>query len=69
MSDDQKRLAQAVREACVEAALRAYEEAGISGLCCEGRWEIAVDVMRNLILRRWLTLLTSLRTLARTAHK
>ena len=50
MRDDQQRLAQAVREACVEAALRAYEEAGISGLCCEGRWEIAVDVMRNLDL-------------------
>jgi len=50
MSDDQKRLAQVVREACVEAALRAYEEAGISGLCCEGRWEIAIDAMRNLDL-------------------
>lgn len=50
MNDDQQRLAQAVREACVEAALRAYEEAGISGLCYEGRWEIAVDAMRNLDL-------------------
>lgn len=50
MRDDQKRLAQAVREACVEAALRAYEEAGISGLCYEGRWEIAIDAMRNLDL-------------------
>ncbi len=50
MKDDQKRLAQAVREACVETALRAYEEAGISGLCHEGRWEIAIDAMRNLDL-------------------
>lgn len=50
MKNDQKRLARAVREACVDAALRAYEEAGISGLCCEGRWEIAVDAMRNLDL-------------------
>lgn len=50
MKDDQKRLAQAVREACVEAALRAYEEAGISGLCHEGRWEIAIDAVRNLDL-------------------
>lgn len=50
MRDDQKRLAQKVREACLEAALRAYEEAGISGLCHEGRWEIAIDAMRNLDL-------------------
>ena len=50
MRDDQKRLAQKVREACLEAALRAYEEAGISGLCYEGRWEIAIDAMRNLDL-------------------
>ena len=50
MRDDQQRLAQAVRQACVNAALRAYEEAGISGLCYEGRWEIAVDAMRNLDL-------------------
>lgn len=50
MRDDQKRLAQAVREACVEAALRAYEEAGVSGLCHEGRWEIAIDTLRNLDL-------------------
>lgn len=50
MRDDQKRLAQAVREACVEAALKAYEEAGVSGLCHEGRWEIAIDALRNLDL-------------------
>jgi len=50
MKDDQKCLAQAVRKACVEAALRAYEEAGISGLCYEGRWEIAIDAMQNLDL-------------------
>jgi hypothetical protein len=50
MKNDQKRLAQAVREACVEAALKAYEEAGISGLCHEGRWEIAIDALRNLDL-------------------
>lgn len=50
MRDDQKRLALAVREACVAVALKAHEEAGISGLCYEGRWEIAIDAMRNLDL-------------------
>lgn len=50
MNDDQQRLAQAVRDACVNTALRAYEEAGVSGLCYEGRWEIAIDAMRNVDL-------------------
>ena len=44
-------LAEAVREACVSAALRAHEDAGIRGLCPEGRWEAAVSAMRNLDVR------------------
>jgi glutamate formiminotransferase/formiminotetrahydrofolate cyclodeaminase len=34
----------------VDAALAAYEDAGLSGLCAEGRWEAAVDAMRRLDL-------------------
>ena len=41
-------LAEVVREACMRAALDAYEIAGISGLCAEGRWEIAVQAIRTL---------------------
>lgn len=44
------RLAEAVRAACLDAAMRAYEDAGISGLCHEGRWEIAVQAIRTLDL-------------------
>jgi len=44
------RLAKAVRDACVHAALENYELAGLSGLCAEGRWEMAVDSMRSLEL-------------------
>ena len=36
-------LAEAVRKACIEAALAAYEDAGDSGLCAEGRWEAAMS--------------------------
>ena len=43
-------LAEAVRSACLQAALDAYEQAGVSGLCGEGRWEIAVQTIRNLDL-------------------
>ena len=44
------RLAEAVREACLKAGRDAYESAGISGLCEEGRWECAVDAIRSLDL-------------------
>jgi hypothetical protein len=44
----EKVIAERVKQACLETALRAYEEAGISGLCAEGRWELAVDAMRHL---------------------
>jgi hypothetical protein len=41
-------LAEAVREACIEAALAAYEDAGIAGLCAEGRWEAAISAIQSL---------------------
>lgn len=44
-------LAEAVRRACLEAALRAHEDAGLRGLCGEGRWEAAVGAVRALDLR------------------
>lgn len=43
-------IAEAVRQACLEAALEAYEDGGISGLCQEGRWELAVQRIRHLDL-------------------
>ena len=48
--DLKRRLAEAVREACLKAARDAYENAGISGLCEEGRWECAVAAIRSLDL-------------------
>ena len=41
-------IADSVRESCIKAAIRAYEDAGISGLCAEGRWELAIQAMRRL---------------------
>lgn len=46
--DLKRRVAEAVREACLKAAREGYENAGISGLCEEGRWECAVDAIRAL---------------------
>ena len=41
---------EAARAACLEAALLAYEDAGIRGLCAEGRWEAAVAAIRHVDL-------------------
>ena len=53
------RIAQAVRGACLVATLQAYEDAGLSGLCHEGRWECAVDALRALDLQALVQTLTS----------
>ena len=50
--DVHMQMAEAVRQACIAAALQAYDDAGVSGLCDEGRWEYAVDAMRGLPLRQ-----------------
>lgn len=43
--------AESVRAACLDAAIRAYEDAGIRGLCHEGRWEAAIAAVRQLDIR------------------
>ncbi len=45
-------LAEAVRTACIKAALDAYEEGGILGLCAEGRWEYAISTLQQLDLAK-----------------
>ena len=47
-------IAQAVRSACVQAALDGYEQAQIAGLCQEGAWEVAVDAIRLVDLKETL---------------
>jgi hypothetical protein len=43
-------IAEAVRAACIDTAVRAYEDAGIRGLCEAGRWEYALAAMQRLNL-------------------
>lgn len=47
---DLENLANRIRETCIEAVLQAYEDAGIQGLCAEGRWEAAVSALRTVDL-------------------
>ena len=49
-SEDLTSLAERVRARCLEAAEAAYEDAGIQGLCAEGRWEVAMGAVKSLDL-------------------
>ena len=49
---DTPSLVETVRAACLEAALAAYEDAGIRGLCAEGQWEAALAAIRHVDLSR-----------------
>jgi hypothetical protein len=50
MEIDSGEVLERVREALVHAALMAYEDASIQGLCSEGAWEVALAAMRDLDL-------------------
>jgi hypothetical protein len=54
--NDTPSLVETVRAACLEAALAAYEDAGIRGLCAEGRWEAALAAIRHVDLSAMLEL-------------
>ncbi|MHB8454748.1 MAG: acetyltransferase [Acidiferrobacterales bacterium] len=45
---ERRRIAEAVKAACLQAALAGYENAGISGLCEDGKLECAMDAIRML---------------------
>ena len=49
-----RRMAEAVRSACIAAALNGYENAAINGLCHEGAWEAAIGAMRMLDVEKLL---------------
>ena len=50
MEDQLKNTAEIIREECIREFIRAYEEAGIKGLCEEGRIEYALDAVRSIEL-------------------
>ncbi|MDZ7735095.1 MAG: acetyltransferase [Gammaproteobacteria bacterium] len=48
MTDRELRLAQFIRDACLESAAVAYNDAKMSGLCEEGGIEAALDSIRSI---------------------
>lgn len=47
---DRPTAAEAIRRACIEAALSGYDDARVSGLCGDGAWEAAISAIRRLDL-------------------
>jgi hypothetical protein len=47
-NDLELRIALAVKEACIQAANKAFEDASISGLCDEGALEAAIGAMQTM---------------------
>ncbi|MDH3281667.1 MAG: acetyltransferase [Gammaproteobacteria bacterium] len=43
---DLEAFAETIRQACIEAGIRGYDNARISGLCTEGAWEAAISAIR-----------------------
>lgn len=52
LDGDARVLAEAVRQACLDAAREALETASLSGLCREGAEEAALDAIRALDLAK-----------------
>lgn len=52
MEESKEIIAGKIRDECIKEFVRAYEEAGIKGMCEEGRIEYAVDAVRSMDLRR-----------------
>lgn len=48
-------VAEAVRQACLDAARAGYEQAALAGLCHEGGMEASLDAIRALKLDELLT--------------
>ena len=51
VDQDLLQIAEAIRAACLAAALESYEDASMRGLCHEGAWECAIGAIRALNVR------------------
>lgn len=46
--DTEREIARRMQEACIAAAIAAYEDAAMSGLCHEGAFEAAISAMQMI---------------------
>lgn len=45
---DHYQLAEKIRQACLQTALTAYEDARMDGLCHQGAWESAMSALQKM---------------------
>lgn len=50
--NDELKIAQKIKEACIKAAREGFQDALISGLCSEGAMEAAVSAIQNLDIQK-----------------
>lgn len=50
MGERELRVAELIREKCIEAARKGFRDASMSGLCAEGAVETAISAMQKLNL-------------------
>jgi hypothetical protein len=50
--ESERRVAEAVRRVCIQAAKQGYAQAAASGLCDEGAFEAAIGAMQMLDLNQ-----------------
>jgi len=41
-------IAETIKQNCVKILKQSYEQAGISGLCGEGQWEVAIGLLEHV---------------------
>jgi hypothetical protein len=47
-NQDHYQLAEKIRQACLQTALTAYEDARMDGLCHQGAWESAMGALQQM---------------------
>jgi hypothetical protein len=56
--EERYQLAEKVRQACIQTAQNAYEDARMDGLCPQGAWESAISALQKMdvesVVRRFL---------------
>ena len=49
---DLEKFANRIKDDCVKTLIEAYEDAGLQGLCAEGRWEAGLGALRAFDVAR-----------------
>lgn len=51
-NDEQFKIAEKIKKACIQAAKEGFQDASMSGLCSEGAMEAAVSAIQKLDIQK-----------------